>query len=61
MEGQSPDQGPLSWPLSTPSGQQLALLLPSGHLAALDHNHRAVAQAWPPRASRAINRPRAWP
>jgi hypothetical protein len=48
MEGQSPDQGPL---LATfdPSGQQLALLLPSGHIAALDDLYRAVPLPWPPR------------
>ena len=48
MEGQSPDQGPL---LATfdPSGQQLALLLPSGHFGALDHLSRAVSLPWPAR------------
>jgi serine/threonine protein kinase len=48
MEGQSPDQGPFLAAFDS-TGQQLGLLLPSGQLAALDHNNRAVAQSWPPR------------
>lgn len=48
MEGQSPDQGPLLASFD-PTGQQLALLLPSGHLGALDHLCRAVPLPWPPR------------
>jgi WD40 repeat protein/tetratricopeptide (TPR) repeat protein len=48
MEGQSPDQGPLLAAFD-PSGQHLGLLLPSGQLAALDANNRAVIKPWPAR------------
>ena len=47
MEGQRPDQGPLLAVFDS-SGKHLRLLLPSGQLAALDEENRAVVQSWPP-------------
>lgn len=46
MEGQSPDMGPLLAAFD-PTAQQLAFLLPSGHLAGLDSSNRAVLLPWP--------------
>jgi serine/threonine protein kinase len=48
MEGQSPHLGPLLAAFDA-QGTNLRLLLPSGHLAALDEQARAIPQAWPPR------------
>lgn len=48
MEGQTPDQGPLLAAFDAQGGS-LRLLLPSGHVAALDENFRAVRQSWPSR------------
>lgn len=48
MQGQSPSMGPMLACFDA-SGQQLCLLLPSGQLAGIDEENRAIVHPWPER------------